>query len=170
MRFGFLLNEVLTGLRRNVTMTVAMILTTAADFRDALPARGRLIGLDVGTKTIGVALCDADWTIASPAELLRRGKFSADLANLGSLAGRQQAKGVVIGLHAAGALRLDDDPLHAATVGKIVDVGRPEFGRDGIVDLLKGNTECRCLLAIDARRCSSDRRCSDAEASLISSA
>jgi len=75
-----------------------MILTTAAEFRDALPARGRLIGLDVGTKTIGVALCDADWTIASPAQLLRRGKFAVDLASLGMLAEKQQARGIVIGL------------------------------------------------------------------------
>jgi putative Holliday junction resolvase len=41
-----------------------MISTKAADFRDALPSGGRLIGLDVGTKTIGVAFCDAQWTFA----------------------------------------------------------------------------------------------------------
>jgi len=75
-----------------------MILTSTADFRDALPDLGRLIGLDVGTKTIGVALCDADWTIATPAELLRRGKFAADLASLSALAEKQHAKGIVIGL------------------------------------------------------------------------
>ena len=75
-----------------------MILTTTADFRDALPARGRLIGLDVGTKTIGVALCDADWTIASPAELLHRGKFAADLASLTALTAKHHATGIVLGL------------------------------------------------------------------------
>src|SRR3546814_3229397 len=51
-------------------------------FRDALPGGGRLMGLDVGTKTIGVALCDAGWTIATAAELMKRGKFSADLERL----------------------------------------------------------------------------------------
>ncbi|MEP6786487.1 MAG: Holliday junction resolvase RuvX, partial [Sphingomonadales bacterium] len=49
-----------------------MVTTDAAAFSDTLAQRGRLIGLDVGTKTIGTALCDAMWTIASPAELVRR--------------------------------------------------------------------------------------------------
>ena len=50
-----------------------MITLAAADFREALPHGGRLIGLDVGTKTIGTALCDAQWTFApnSPRTRLR---------------------------------------------------------------------------------------------------
>jgi putative Holliday junction resolvase len=56
------------------------------------------MGLDVGTKTIGVALCDAGWTIASPAQLLHRAKFTVDLAAIKSLAAAQGVKGVVIGL------------------------------------------------------------------------
>ena len=48
-----------------------MITASTADFRAALPEGGRLLGLDVGTKTIGTALCDAGWTIASAAELIR---------------------------------------------------------------------------------------------------
>ena len=44
-----------------------MIALAAADYRAALPAGGRLLGLDVGTKTIGTALCDAGWSFASPA-------------------------------------------------------------------------------------------------------
>ena len=75
-----------------------MITTKAADFRDALPMGGRLIGLDVGTKTIGVALCDAGWTIASAAELIRRTKFQADLIKIGQLAAAQAVTGIVIGL------------------------------------------------------------------------
>ena len=59
-----------------------MIATGAADFRAALPGGGRLMGLDVGTKTIGIALCDAGWSFASPAELIRRGKFTADLEKI----------------------------------------------------------------------------------------
>jgi putative Holliday junction resolvase len=69
-----------------------------ADFRAALPEGGRLLGLDVGTKTIGTALCDAGWTIASPATLIRRTKFAKDLAALDALAAAEQVKGVVIGL------------------------------------------------------------------------
>lgn len=68
------------------------------DFRDALPTGGRLLGLDVGTKTIGTALCDAGWTIASPATPIRRSKFAADKAALESLIAAQSVKGLVIGL------------------------------------------------------------------------
>ena len=75
-----------------------MITSDPTDFRNALPRRGRLLGLDVGTKTIGTALCDAGWTIASPAELIRRTKFAADLQRLKALAAAQQVTGLVIGL------------------------------------------------------------------------
>jgi putative Holliday junction resolvase len=75
-----------------------MIFTKAADFRDALPSGGRLIGLDVGTKTIGVAFCDAQWTFATPAELIRRAKFAADLERLRGLVAAQNIAGIVIGL------------------------------------------------------------------------
>ncbi len=75
-----------------------MIGTDTAPFRDALPVAGRLIGLDVGTKTIGTALCDAAWHFASPAQLIRRGKFSADLATLTQMIAQEAVRGIVIGL------------------------------------------------------------------------
>lgn len=75
-----------------------MITADRLQFRDALPDGGRLLGLDVGTKTIGTALCDAGWSFASPAELIRRTKFSADKALLVALATAQGVKGLVIGL------------------------------------------------------------------------
>lgn len=75
-----------------------MIADSISDFRAALPAGGRLLGMDVGTKTIGLALCDAGWTIATPAELLRRARFTADLQRLRTLAETQQVKGLVVGL------------------------------------------------------------------------
>lgn len=75
-----------------------MITAIASEFRDALPGRGRLAGLDVGTKTIGVALCDAGWTIASAAETIARGKFAADSARLERLCAEQEVAGLVIGL------------------------------------------------------------------------
>jgi putative Holliday junction resolvase len=75
-----------------------MIAHGTIDFREALPIGGRLMGLDVGTRTIGVALCDAQWTIATAAELVRRTKFAADLEKLRSLAKAQQVAGLVIGL------------------------------------------------------------------------
>ena len=75
-----------------------MIATAAPDFREALLSGGRLIGLDVGTKTIGTALCDAGWTIASPADLIRRSKFSVEKALLSKMIAAQSVKGIVIGL------------------------------------------------------------------------
>ncbi|MFS0771546.1 Holliday junction resolvase RuvX [Sphingomonas sp. 1P08PE] len=75
-----------------------MVTTDAATFRAALPAGGRLIGLDVGTKTIGTALCDAGWSFASPATLIRRTKFAKDKLLLDQIATAQQVKGVVVGL------------------------------------------------------------------------
>ena len=76
----------------------ALIATAAADFRAALPHGGRLLGLDLGTKTIGTALCDAEWHFASPAPLIRRTKFTADKAALAALIGAQRVAGIVLGL------------------------------------------------------------------------
>ncbi len=75
-----------------------MIVTEAAAFGALLPEGGRLLGLDVGTKTIGTALCDAEWHFASPAQLIRRGKFTADKAALLVLSQAQHVKGWVVGL------------------------------------------------------------------------
>ncbi|MFW2853179.1 Holliday junction resolvase RuvX [Sphingomonas sp. TX0543] len=75
-----------------------MITTIVSDFRDTLPGGGRLIGLDVGTKTIGTALCDAQWTFASPALLVRRNKFTRDKEMLRALIVEQAVVGLVIGL------------------------------------------------------------------------
>lgn len=75
-----------------------MIGSDLATFAAALPMRGRLAGLDVGTKTIGIAICDSMWTIASPAETIRRAKFAIDRALLRELVAKQSVKGLVIGL------------------------------------------------------------------------
>ncbi len=75
-----------------------MIATSAAEFREALPAGGALIGLDLGTQTIGTAFCDAGWRFASPGKTLARGKFGADKALLAQLASERNVGGFVIGL------------------------------------------------------------------------
>ena len=75
-----------------------MITSDIPQFRTQLASGGRLLGLDVGTKTIGTALCDAQWTFASPAELIKRTKFSADLERLKALAAKQNVAGIVVGL------------------------------------------------------------------------
>lgn len=75
-----------------------MITEAAAEFRDALPSGGRLAGLDVGSKTVGVALCDAQWTFATAAETVKRTKFSKDLERLKTIFAEQHIAGLVIGL------------------------------------------------------------------------
>jgi putative Holliday junction resolvase len=67
-------------------------------YRDALPEGGRLLGMDVGSTTVGLALCDAGWSIASPAHTHKRGKFTVDKAVLGQFIAAQSVKGLVIGL------------------------------------------------------------------------
>ena len=75
-----------------------MITASAIDYREILPGGGRLLGLDVGTKTIGTALCDAGWAFASPAALIRRTKFTKDKVAIQALIAAQSVKGLVIGL------------------------------------------------------------------------
>jgi putative Holliday junction resolvase len=67
-------------------------------FARALPAGVRLMGLDLGTKTLGLALSDVTRTIASGLATLSRSKFSADARQLLELAGRHDIGGFVIGL------------------------------------------------------------------------
>jgi putative Holliday junction resolvase len=75
-----------------------LITTTAADFAALLPDAGRLAGLDPGTKTIGLATCDAGWSFASPHSTIARGKFAADLVQLRAFVDRERIKGLVLGL------------------------------------------------------------------------
>jgi putative holliday junction resolvase len=63
-----------------------------------LPARGALIGLDLGTKTIGVAASDPDRRLATTVETVRRSKFSADAARLIALGRERKAVAFVLGL------------------------------------------------------------------------
>lgn len=64
----------------------------------ALPALTPLFGLDLGEKTIGVAVSDVTRTIASPLELIRKAKFTDDANHLLKLMDGRNAKGLVIGL------------------------------------------------------------------------
>ena len=63
-----------------------------------LPIRGALIGLDLGTKTIGVASSDPDRRLATGIETIARKNFSADAARLLVLAAERQAAAFVLGL------------------------------------------------------------------------
>ena len=64
----------------------------------ALQPGQRLLGLDLGEKTIGLALSDTLLTVATPMETLKRGKFSADAARLDTIIRAQGIGGLVIGL------------------------------------------------------------------------
>ncbi|PHR16727.1 MAG: Holliday junction resolvase RuvX [Sphingopyxis sp.] len=67
-------------------------------FADALPDGGRLLGLDIGTKTVGMALCDSHWTFATAAETIERRKFSKDLERIKMVIADQHIVGLVAGL------------------------------------------------------------------------
>ena len=75
-----------------------MITQSALEMRDALPDGGVLLGLDTGTRTIGVALCDRDWRFATPGKTIQRGRFTDDKATLAALVAERQVRGLVIGL------------------------------------------------------------------------
>ncbi len=62
------------------------------------PSRGALIGLDLGTKTIGVAASDPDRRLATPVETITRTRFQQDAGRLLALAGERRAVGFVLGL------------------------------------------------------------------------
>ncbi len=75
-----------------------MTLCTIDDLTARLPPVGRLIGLDPGKKTIGVALSDLSRMVASPAESLKRGKFADLAAHLDELIKAEEVAGIVVGL------------------------------------------------------------------------
>ena len=130
---------------------MSVLLTTdRAAFRDALPQGGRLLGMDVGTKTIGLALCDAGWSIASPAHTVSRGKFSKDKIALAAFIEQQFVKGVVIGL----PLNLDgsESPRSQASrafARNIADLGLPILLWD---ERWSTQAVTRTLLEADASR------------------
>jgi putative Holliday junction resolvase len=75
-----------------------VITQSAAELRAALPQGGIVMGLDPGSKTIGVALCDRDWRFATAGKTIIRRKFSQDKAQLAALIAERDIKGIVIGL------------------------------------------------------------------------
>ena len=67
------------------------------DFVTLLPPQGRLLGLDVGKKTIGLALSDASRLIASPLFTIERSSFKKDMAQLAAFIKEHAATGLVVG-------------------------------------------------------------------------
>jgi putative holliday junction resolvase len=142
-----------------------MITAAASDIRAVLPSGGRLIGLDVGTKTIGTALCDAGWSFASPATLIRRTKFSLDRRMIEKMVVAQSVKGIVIGL----PLNLDgtDSPRTQSTrafARNMDDLGLPILLWDE-----RWSTQAveRAMIAADMSRAKRAERVDSAAAAYI---
>jgi putative pre-16S rRNA nuclease len=73
-------------------------LEDTADFAHLLTSGHRLIGMDLGTKTLGLALSDVHRTIASPLETIKRTKFTHDVTHLLALTEEHGVCGLVLGL------------------------------------------------------------------------
>lgn len=75
-----------------------MILADPAEFAASLPRAGALMGLDLGTRTVGVAVSDTRRRVATPLETLRRTKFTLDAQALLGVARARDVAGLVLGL------------------------------------------------------------------------
>ncbi len=75
-----------------------MIFEDISDFAGTLPPMRPLLGLDLGTKTIGVALSDALLSVATPQETIKRKKFGIDAARLFEIAAEREVGGIILGL------------------------------------------------------------------------
>ena len=75
-----------------------MPILTLEDLAARLPRDGRLVGLDVGTKTVGVAVSDPSRRLATPITTVRRKKFRDDAAALKKLIDEREAAALVVGL------------------------------------------------------------------------
>ena len=75
-----------------------MICETIEDFRAALPPNRAVAGLDLGEKTVGVAVSDATLSVATPLETIRRSKFTLDAARILEIAAGRNMGGLILGL------------------------------------------------------------------------
>ncbi|NQV44405.1 MAG: Holliday junction resolvase RuvX [Rhodospirillales bacterium] len=75
-----------------------MSILTTAEFRQSVPHGKRIMGLDVGTKTVGVSLSDVLHMIASPLETIMRKKFRDDIVRFQKIVKDHEVGGVLLGL------------------------------------------------------------------------
>ncbi|NKB48589.1 MAG: Holliday junction resolvase RuvX [Alphaproteobacteria bacterium] len=75
-----------------------MAVINPAEMKTALPPGERILGLDLGSKTIGLAISDSGLAVSSPLETIRRTKFTADAAALIALIAEREIGGLVLGL------------------------------------------------------------------------
>jgi len=74
-----------------------MNIVSVAELRSKLATGERLLGLDIGSKTIGLALSDITLTIATPMETIKRTKFKVDVERLRAIVDDQKVGGFVLG-------------------------------------------------------------------------
>ena len=75
-----------------------MAVTEINQIKGLLKPNQRLLGLDIGSKTIGLALSDVSGLVASPAETIRRSKFTADAERLSEIIAAEDVGGLILGL------------------------------------------------------------------------
>ena len=75
-----------------------MVFQSLPELIKYLPKKSRLLGLDVGKKTIGLAVSDSDMKIATTVGTIRRSKFTKDVKNLDAFITERQVNGLVLGL------------------------------------------------------------------------
>jgi len=116
-----------------------------------LPATGKLLGLDLGTKTIGVAISDGMRYSATPLETIRRSKFTADAERLRQLVDENAAVGFVIGLplnmDGSEGPRVQSTRAFAHNLGRLIEL--PIAFWD---ERLSTSAVTRTLIAADVRR------------------
>jgi putative pre-16S rRNA nuclease len=105
---------------------MAALILPLVEVAPRLPARGALIGLDLGTKTIGVAASDPDRRLATAVETVNRTRFAADAARLMHLAAERRAVGFVLGLpinmDGSEGPRAQSTRAFARNLGKLTDL------------------------------------------------
>jgi putative holliday junction resolvase len=84
------------GCRRTRGMAVSVV--AIAQLRSLVRPGARLLGLDIGSRTIGLALSDVAWSVATPVRTLQRGRLARDEEILHALVGELEVGGLVIGL------------------------------------------------------------------------
>lgn len=103
-----------------------MITDNIHAFKTTIPGEGRLLGLDLGTKTIGIALSDSSQSIATPIETLKRKKFTPDANYLKQFSLDEMVVGWVVGLplhmHGEQSPRSQSAKQFCANIQKIYDI------------------------------------------------
>lgn len=103
-----------------------MSILNTEEFPQAVPHGKRIMGLDVGSKTVGVALSDVMHMIASPLETVKRKKFRDDGARLAAIAAEHEVGGVLLGLplsmDGTEGPRCQSTRAFADNLGKVLDL------------------------------------------------